>query len=123
MASHPARRDKEHDVVDLSVRIERPLAARVTMDGRAVLSPVLVCALRRGRKFEDDLEAVLLAVKRVLRCHAFSFIRLAPSGPHHLRHRGRTRLAASQARSLDAETNSTATLSREPKRSPRLTSV
>ena len=38
------------------VLVEHPLTARIAVYGRAVLGLVLVCALRRGRKFVDDLE-------------------------------------------------------------------
>jgi hypothetical protein len=47
-ASHQARRDEEHDVVDISVLLESPLAAGIAMHGRAVL------AMRSWRDFEAD---------------------------------------------------------------------
>jgi hypothetical protein len=93
LASNPER--QRTDVLDLAGPIERPFSARITVDGRAVIAFVLKYALRRGRAFEHDLEPFLLAVRRLLLSHHCSFVRLAPSGPHHLRHRGRTRLAAS----------------------------
>jgi len=127
-SSHPARRNKEHDVVDLTVRVEHPLAACIAMDGLAVLPLVPVCPMRSGRCFEENLESVFFAARRVLFGHEPSFISPCPiRAASLLRQRGRTRLAASQARSLDAEMNPTDLEPRQPKSAPasdiRLTPV
>src|SRR5918994_7136501 len=76
VASHvhlPTRRHEEDDVIDIPVRVERPLPARVSVGGRAILALVLVSALRRRRKLEEDLVPLdLLALGRVLLAHVSS---------------------------------------------------
>ena len=105
--AHPARGREEDDVLEVAVLVERPLAARVAVHGRAVRALVLVGALRRGWKLEDDVDS---AARRLGGC---CLLMLVP--PFALPQRGRIacatvgepRLAASLcARSLDAEPNS-----------------